>query len=576
MESKAIGIAVSLAFFLFMFGAPAPTDPVQSGVAFSATETDSLAPQIDEIFKKWNRPDSPGGAIVIVKDGRLVFMKGYGCADLENSVRFTPSTKVYMASIAKQFTGYCVARLIQDGKVALNDDIRKHIPEMPLFHDVIQVRHLVYQTSGIRDLYGLLPLTGFRLSGHLTNDDVLKILVRQTDLNFPPGKEWEYSNSNYFLLGEMIKRITGESLKGWAQRNVFDALAMKNTFFVDSIETLIPGKANSYRQNDDQSFCGDPFLDVTVGHTGLYSTAEDLAKWLIHLHDMIHRRDPLLALMLQTDTFNSGETIGNYSFGLFKTSQQALNYWHRGSLFGYKSIFSYYPAQDFGLVIIGNVQTFNRRRYAREVTRLFYQEIAPADPPSPNTSIFNDSLKNKSVIVDASLLKRYEGNYYVAPMTVYVVNVRDYALTLHEVSGSRTTHLVPVAKDQFRNELGSLLITFAENSEGIVDKMIYQSASEKVTGERPVTLSSPQETAFIGEYGNHELEISIMIERSAEGLKASNLALGNIALVPTLADQFRCDHDFFSYIAFYRNPDNSIAGFLLDGFGVRKMKFVRR
>ncbi|HUU38465.1 MAG TPA: serine hydrolase domain-containing protein [Candidatus Desulfaltia sp.] len=242
-------------------------------------ETDSLALKIDAVFKEWDAPHSPGGAIAIVKDSELIFIKGYGCADLEHSVGVTPSTKFYMASISKQFVGYCVAGLIHDGKLTLNDDLRKYIPETPSFQRTIKVGDLVYQKSGLRDLYGLLPLTGFHLNGHVANADVLKIFSKQEGLNFLPGDEWEYSNTNYLLLAEIIKRITGESVKNWAEKVIFGPLNMKSTFFVDSIETLIPGRANSYHQNKDGSFSNDPFLDVTVGHTGLYSTAEDMAKW---------------------------------------------------------------------------------------------------------------------------------------------------------------------------------------------------------------------------------------------------------------------------------------------------------
>lgn len=556
--------------------AAATLDRIAPGVTASGQDTDSLALKIDSIFKEWNRPDSPGGAIAIVQGGKNVFMKGYGCADLEHSVGLTPSTKLYLASISKQFTGYCIARLIIDGRLSLNDDIWKYIPEMPAFQKTIKVRDLVYQKSGLRDLYGLLPLTGFNLNGCLSNQDVLKILYKQKGLNFLPGEEWEYINTNYFLLAEIIKRITGESFSKWAEKAIFGPLNMKNTFFVDSIETLIPGRANSYRQNQDKSFSNDPFLDMTVGHTGLYSTAADMSKWLLHIHDMTQRRDPILAVLLQTDTLNNGRAIENYSFGLFKTNNKALNYWHRGSLFGFKSIVSYYPEKDFGFAILGNVQTFNRIRYAREVTRLFYPDIASDDPVVRTNSVLNDSLKNKRILVDPNTLNKYEGNYFVAPTTVYRVDVKNGSLSLFEVSDSRIVNLIPVTKNQFRNVEGTLLISFSENNKGIVDKMIYQEASTKAEGVKAKMLSPPQEQEIVGDYYNDELEILVKIQKTAKGLEASNLALGKIVLYPAAEDQFGCDHDFFSFITLSRNPNKSIEGFLLRGFGVRNMKFAKK
>jgi CubicO group peptidase (beta-lactamase class C family) len=545
------------------------------GVALSGPASDSMESKIDFIFRDWIYPRSPGGAIAIVNKGELIFMKGYGCADLEHSVAMTPSTKVYMASISKQFTGYCIAKLIREGKIALDDDIRKYIPEMARLRKPIKVRDLVYQKSGLRDLYGLVTLIGLQTSSYLSNNDVLKILHKQRDLNFLPGEEWEYSNTNYLLLAEIIKRITGETIKKCAQKVIFGPLHMEDTFFVDSIETLIPLRANSYRQNKDRSFSNDPFLDVTVGHTGLYSTIEDMSKWLIHLRDMYRRKDAVLTLMLQADTLNNGQVMGNYSFGLYKTSGGALNYWHRGSLFGYKSIITYYPEKDFGLVIAGNVNTFNRRRYATEVTRLFYPELAPIGPLSQSGPVLADSLKQQSVVIDEQRLRKYDGHYVVDSMTVYKIDVRNNSLALSEVSVSSAVNLIPVAQNQFRNSEGTLLVSFSENNLGVVDRMFYQESSTKATGGRGKVLSTAQENEVIGDYYNDELEISIKITKTSKGLEGSNLMLGKIDLYPTYEDQFRCDHDFFSRMTLYRNSMKRIEGFLVSGFTVRNVRFVK-
>lgn len=544
------------------------------GVTLSGPASDSMESRIDFIFRDWIYPSSPGGAIAIVEKGKVIFMKGYGCADLEKAVAMTPATKIYMASISKQFTGYCVAKLIREGKLALDDDIRKHIPEMPRFRKPIKVRDLVYQKSGLRDLYGLLPLTGFYLNSYVSNSDVLKILYRQRDLNFLPGAEWEYSNTNYLLLAEIVERVTDVSFKKWASDIVFGPLGMSNTFFVDSIETIIRSRANSYRQKKDGSLSNDPFLDVTVGHTGLYSTAEDMSKWLIHLHDMAQRGDPTLAVMLQSDTLNNGRVIG-YSFGLYKTSGGALNYWHRGSLFGYKSIISYYPEKDFGLVIAGNVNTFNRRRYATEVTRLLHPDIVPAGPSSQSGSVLADSLRQKSIPIDQETLRKYAGYYVADSMTVYRVDVRNNSLTLSEVSGSSATNLIPIAQNRFRNSESTLLVGFSENNAGVVDRIIYQEASTKTTGGKVRVLSAAQEDEITGGYYNDELEISVKIARTSRGLEAANLMLGKIDLYPTYEDQFRCDHDFFSRIALIRDSKKRVKGFLLDGFTVRNLRFVK-
>ena len=151
-------------------------------VSESKVKPDSIEPKIDNIFKEWNFPDSPGGAIAIVHGGKVIFMKGYGSADLEMSIPMTPETKLYLASLSKQFTGYCIAKLIIDSKLSLNDNMRKYIPEMSQFQKKIQIRDLVYQKSGLRDFLGLKPLIGFHIHGYLSNKEVLNILYKQKDL----------------------------------------------------------------------------------------------------------------------------------------------------------------------------------------------------------------------------------------------------------------------------------------------------------------------------------------------------------------------------------------------------------
>jgi len=537
---------------------------------------DSISISIDEIFHEWSYPETPGGSVTIVQDGKIIFMKGFGSADLEMSVPVGPSTKFYLASISKQFTGYCIANLIVAEKLSLDDDIREYIPEMQSFQDPVRIRDLVFQKSGLRDLYGLLPLTGFHLNDHLSNSEVLNMLYKQEGLNFPTGDKWQYSNSNYFLLGEIVKRVTGISLAEWAEKNVFTPLGMKNTYFVDSIGLIVPDRAKSYHQDRDGSFSNDPFLDVTVGHTGLYSTAEDMSKWLIHLHHMIKNGDPVLEIMLQTDTLNNGDEMNSYSFGLFKSSNNAIQYWHRGSLFGYKSIISYYPEQDFGLVILGNVQSFNRIRYAREITRLFYPDLVARRTEQAIHSPVPDSFVNTGIHIDPKILKKYEGNYVVDPMTVYVVCVRNDLIFLYEVGDSDTTRLIAIAPDQFRNDENSLLVSFFEDNEGLVDSMCYQTATLKATCTKANILSSPQEDEIVGNYYNGELEIYVTIEKNEDYLVAGNPRLGKFELYSTFENEFRCNHDFFSYISFYRGVSEHIEGFLLEGFSVSNIKFVKR
>ena len=305
----------------------------------SVEKMNSRSKNINKIFTRWDTAYSPGGSLAIVKDGNVVFLNGYGFADLEMNSPVTPETRFYISSMSKQFTGYCLAMLIIKNMITLDDDVREIIPELSGINSKIRVRDLVYQKSGLRDYMGLIPLLGHNIQDYITGSDVLYLLSFQKELNFPAGERWEYSNTNYFLMGEIVKRVTGVCLREYADSVIFKPLKMDNTLFVDSLETFIPSRAKSYRRNRNGTYSNDPFLDVTVGHTGVYSTAEDMAKWLIYLSKFTKEENPVFNLMLQSDTLNSGDKMDFYSFGLFKTMEDPVNYWHRGSLFGYKSYY---------------------------------------------------------------------------------------------------------------------------------------------------------------------------------------------------------------------------------------------
>ena len=186
----------------------------------SASPTD-LTERVDKIFEKWNRTDSPGCALSVMKDGRIIYKHGYGMADLDHNVTINPSTVFHVASMSKQFTAASILMLSQQGKLSLDDDVRKYLPEIPDFGSLITIRHLIYHTSGLRDQWNLLDLAGWRYSLDLiTDDDVMSVLMTQKDLNFKPGEKHVYCNTGYTLMGLVVKRVSGMSLREFTTKNI--------------------------------------------------------------------------------------------------------------------------------------------------------------------------------------------------------------------------------------------------------------------------------------------------------------------------------------------------------------------
>jgi uncharacterized protein (TIGR03067 family) len=191
----------------------------------------SLTARTDRLFAAWDKPGSPGGALAVVQDGKVVYRRGYGTANLEYGIPITPATIFEVASVSKQFTAFTVQLLAQEHRLSLDDDVRKYLPELHDFGKTITIRHLLHHTSGLRDQSNLLRLAGWRSEDVITEQDVFNLVWRQEELNFEPGAEYLYSNTGYTLLGLIVKRISGRSLNVFCQERMFQPLGMKNTHF---------------------------------------------------------------------------------------------------------------------------------------------------------------------------------------------------------------------------------------------------------------------------------------------------------------------------------------------------------
>jgi len=211
----------------------------------------SLTDKVDELFTVWDTPDSPGCALGIIKDGKLIYKRGYGMANLEHNIPISATTVLRIGSTSKQFTAMSIALLAEQGKISLDDDIRKCLSEMPEYESPITIRHLIHHTSGIRDYLELMELAGRRDDDYYTDDEAIDMLARQKELNFKPGDEFLYSNSGYFLLSAIAKRASGKSLREFAQENIFKPLSMNNTHFHDDHTMIVKNRAAGYSSKKD-------------------------------------------------------------------------------------------------------------------------------------------------------------------------------------------------------------------------------------------------------------------------------------------------------------------------------------
>ncbi len=332
-------------------------------VSLTAAWADSRSDALDRIFAVYTHPDSPGCAVGVFQNGEALYRRGYGMADLEHAVPMSPASAVYLASVSKQFTAAAVLDLVEQGKLKLTDPVRKLVPELPAYAAPITVDHLLHHTSGLRD-YLALAAYGPKVPDdyHVSNAEFLEIMARQKGLNFEPGAEHFYSNSGYVLLSIIVERVSGRTLRQYANDRIFGPRGMNATHFHDDHAEPILNRAIGYSRFKK----GGPWridaatLDV-VGDGGVFSTVDDFLLW--------DRSFP--ETLLARGILANGASI-NYAEGVVHSTHGGLPVIvHGGGLRGYRTVYVRFPSEKFSVVCLCNASTANPTAYAWQIAQIY-------------------------------------------------------------------------------------------------------------------------------------------------------------------------------------------------------------
>lgn len=318
----------------------------------------ATAAAIDSLFTPMSHAGSPGCAVGVFQDGSITFARGYGFANLNHDVPITPATRFTVGSVSKQFTAAAIALLVRAGKLSLDDDVRKFIPEMEDFGTPVKVRHLVHHTSGLRDFWELVGLAGVRYDDGYTSDDMLALAARQKGLNFAPGSGYRYSNTGYLALGVIVQRVTGQSLRRFADSALFQPLGMQQTMFLDDHTEVVPGRAMAYAPRGD-GWRIDVWNNDIVGQGGIVTSLADLQKWDENFYSGKVGGPEFLALMHQVEPLTSGAP-NRYAFGITVGSYRGQKLVeHTGSTGGYRAALFRFPDQHTSFAMLCNRSTTN-------------------------------------------------------------------------------------------------------------------------------------------------------------------------------------------------------------------------
>lgn len=317
--------------------------------------TSEFSDNVDRLFQQWDNPNSPGMALAVVKDGNIIYENGYGMADLSFDIPITPTTKFRIASSSKQFTSMAIMLLEADGMLSLNDDIHDYIPEVPDYGRRITIDHLLYHTSGIRDYFGLMLFGGWNLfADYIDKNQVLLLVERDNYLHFNPGEQYLYSNTGYFLLGEIVARVSGKSLAEFAKERIFEPLGMNDSEFRDNDSKNVKRFARQYAPNPEGGYFRIETNFNSVGEAGVVTTVEDLAKWDENFYNPIVGNNTIISKMLAGGRLNNGSPTG-YSRGIIADQYNGRRIvFHGGDLIGYHSQTLRFPDQHFSVLMIAN------------------------------------------------------------------------------------------------------------------------------------------------------------------------------------------------------------------------------
>lgn len=354
-----------------------------AAAGFSRLGADSLEQKVDQVFAAYDKPGSPGCALGVVRDNNFIYKRGYGSASLELGVPISPESVFYMGSVSKQFTAASVVLAAEQGFLSLDDDVHKYIPELPSYGKPITLRQMLHHTSGLRDIFSLLFLAGRNAEDIHPTNELLDLIAHQKGLNFNPGDEYLYSNTNYFLMSVIIRRTTGKTLSQFAEENIFKPLGMSHTRFYDDRTLVVPGRIPAYEPRKGGGFqVGWSTNFDKVGDGGLLSSVDDLLLWDRNFYENKLGKGTLLKELQTPGVLNNGHQI-EYGLGLVMSTYRGLPVVaHSGALFGYRTALLRFPNQKFSVICLCNSGASNPVQSAEKVADLYLAGQLSPEPSS--------------------------------------------------------------------------------------------------------------------------------------------------------------------------------------------------
>lgn len=549
---------VIVSFFLF-------------GAASYAQLSTEQTKDIDNLFVEWNKKDHPGGAVGIMHKGQMVYSKAFGLASLEYGIANQPETIFNTGSVSKQFTAMGIVRLHEQGLLSVDDDIRKHLPDLPDFGHTITIRHMLHHTSGMRSLHAMLSLAGWRGDDSRTNEDLYRFMLRQKELNFKPGDEYLYCNTGYMLMVNIIEKVTNDKFPAWMKDNIFTPLGLTNTYVEDRYDRVIPMNATSYFWDKDAYYRAVEYWGY-VGSGNMHSTTSDLLHWLQNFSDPTEGWETSFELLKTVDPLNDGSE-NNYAFGI--SVDQFMGHeriGHGGSIGGFRSSVRTFPEEELSIAILTNYSGSNPGQKEVQIAELLLENKVTSNDSSPSsiTSV-------ESVDLSSAQLKNFEGSYWNDTENfARKIYVKNDTLRYYRSANSENA-LMPISSNEFQM-LGisaKLIAKFEKDPSGKKTMIVIvdDGSPSLFTEYQPVSDISQLGKEYEGRYFSPELETIVHIQLRGDRLMGYQARHGEFPFKILKKDVLEIPG--FATLKVTRNADDVVTGVRISNGRARNVWFEK-
>ncbi|MEZ4588913.1 MAG: serine hydrolase [Gemmatimonadales bacterium] len=517
---------------------------------------------------------TPGAVVHVWRDGKVLFSKAYGMANLAYGIPYATTTRTNIGSTSKQFTAFAIMLQAQRGKLSLDDDIRKHVPELPSFDHTITVRHLITHTSGLREFLNLLTMSGRRLDhgDWIDRGELIEIVKRQPKLQNEPGTEWNYNNTAFGLAALIVERTSGKDFPTFMREDVFEPLGMTGTMVRPSVRHMVPGGSEGYTPAMDGYLqIGD--LGGAVGAGAIYATVGDLQTWVENYANPRLGTPAMVKEMMTSYVLKDGKETG-YGYGLFVDEQRGLRRVHHGGAdVAHRSMLAYYPTINAGITVQSNHAGFNSNVAFELAAAFFGDAMEPEKKEAPATTAFDPAS------YDPKKFDQFVGRYALDANPDFVLTfTREGDSLFTQATGQPRIPIVPQSDSSFALTVAPASATFQKDADGKVTGLVMRQGGQELHATRlegeskawkPTAADLRQ---FEGRYFSEELETFYDVSLESDTLVVRQRRREDSKLAPGEMDRFAGGGLNF---AFERDRNGQVIGFYVANGRTRDVRFER-